>query len=83
MDILRVDCNNCMARGDGCPDCVISVLLGVPEGVQPTVELGGDEQQALAALADSGLVPPLRLVRAIDPVRDAEEQWWLGGRFAE
>lgn len=80
---MRVDCNNCLARGDGCPDCVISVLLGVPEGGQPAVELGVDERQALAALADSGLVPPLRLVRAIDPVRDAQEQLWRGARFAE
>jgi len=38
---------------------VVSVLLGAPpEGVQ----LDETERRALAALADGGLVPPLRLV---------------------
>ena len=33
------------------------------------VNLDGDEQQALSALAGSGLVPPLRLVPTARPVR--------------
>lgn len=38
---------------------MVTVLLGAPpEGV----DLDADERAALAALADSGLVPPLRLV---------------------
>jgi hypothetical protein len=37
----------------------VTVLLGSP---QHGVDLDGDEQQALAALARAGLVPPLRLV---------------------
>lgn len=83
MDIMRVDCNDCAVRGSGCSDCVISVLLGVPEQDSPAVELAADEQRALAALADSGLVPPLRLVRGVASVRETEEQLWLDTRFAE
>lgn len=59
MDILHVDCATCQARGPACGDCVISVLLG-PIGSE--VELDDQEQAALAAMADSGLLPPLRLV---------------------
>ncbi|MCW2812194.1 MAG: hypothetical protein JWP61_2652 [Friedmanniella sp.] len=59
MNVLHVDCNSCVAQGPSCEDCVISVLLGAP---QRGVDLDGDERAALEALADSGLVPPLRLV---------------------
>ena len=63
---LHVDCDSCSARGPACTDCVVSVLLGLPG---PRVELDTDEQQALSALAGSGLVPPLRLVPRARPVR--------------
>ena len=63
---LHVDCDTCSARGPACGDCVVSVLLGLPG---PRVDLDGDEQQALSALAGSGLVPPLRLVPRARPVR--------------
>jgi hypothetical protein len=54
-----IDCEGCTAKGPACGDCVVTVLLGAPpDGVQ----LDETEQRALAALADSGLVPPLRLV---------------------
>jgi hypothetical protein len=72
MDVLHVDCDECAARGPACNDCVITVLLApgsagsVPPGTGPVsgpaVDLDSDEQAALSALADSGLVPPLRLV---------------------
>ena len=26
-----IDCDDCAVRGPGCQDCVVSVLLGVPE----------------------------------------------------
>lgn len=54
---LHVDCRTCRARGPACDDCVITLLLGPPE-----VDLGSDEQQALGALAQGGLLPPLRVV---------------------
>ena len=66
MSILHVDCDACAARGPACADCVISVLLGAPQG---GVDLDAAECAALAALADSGLVPPLRLVPGARPVR--------------
>lgn len=56
---VHVDCDGCAMRGIACGDCVITVLLGAPPG---GVDLDPTEQAALAALAGSGLVPPLRLV---------------------
>lgn len=53
---LTIDCDDCAVRGPGCRDCVVSVLLGVPE------TLHVDEQRALEALAEVGLAPRLRLV---------------------
>ncbi len=55
-----VDCDRCLVRSPGaCSDCVVTVLLGAPpEGI----ELDSDDVAALEALADGGLVPPLRLV---------------------
>lgn len=55
-----VDCDSCLVRCAAvCADCVVSVLLGVPD---QAVAFDVDEQAALGALASSGLVPPLRLV---------------------
>lgn len=53
---VKIDCDDCAARGTGCRDCVVSVLLGVPE------TLLVDERRALEVLADVGLAPRLRLV---------------------
>ncbi|MDV3128121.1 hypothetical protein M1247_24620 [Mycobacterium sp. 21AC1] len=53
---VTIDCDDCAVRGPGCQDCVVSVLLGVPE------TLSGDERQALEVLADVGMAPRLRLV---------------------
>jgi hypothetical protein len=51
-----IDCDDCAVRGAGCQDCVISVLLGVPD------TLLQDERAALEVLAEVGLAPRLRLV---------------------
>jgi hypothetical protein len=51
-----IDCDDCAVRGPGCRDCVVSVLLGVPE------TLLEDERAALEVLAEAGLAPRLRLV---------------------
>ncbi|GAA2552623.1 hypothetical protein [Mycolicibacterium diernhoferi] len=51
-----IDCDDCAVRGPGCQDCVVSVLLGVPQ------TLLDDERQALEVLAEVGLAPRLRLV---------------------
>lgn len=60
---VHVDCGTCTVRGRACSDCVISVLLGVPE--DDPVDLAAEERSALATLAESGLLPPLRLVRPV------------------
>lgn len=57
-----IDCDDCAVRGPGCRDCVVSVLLGVPE------TLLQDERAALEVLAEAGLAPRLRLV----PIRRGE-----------
>ena len=96
---MLIDCDTCTARGTGCADCVVTVLLGAPpgwQGVDPvvvpmtgrsragvagttagsTAELSAEdvvvpppgvvvefddvERRAVRALADVGLVPPLR-----------------------
>ncbi|OMC42783.1 hypothetical protein [Mycobacterium sp. IS-1264] len=51
-----IDCDDCAVRGPGCRDCVVSVLLGIPE------TLLEDERAALDVLAEVGLAPRLRLV---------------------
>jgi hypothetical protein len=59
-----IDCDDCAVRGVGCEDCVVSVLLGVPE------ILLDDERKALEVLADAGMAPRLRLVpihRHVEP----------------
>jgi len=55
---MIIDCGTCVAAGPACSDCVVSVILGPPEAT----ELADDHAVALAVLAGSGLVPPLRLV---------------------
>jgi hypothetical protein len=99
---MLIDCDTCTARGTGCADCVVTVLLGAPpgwQGVDPVVvpmpararsthvhapavgvESAGEpaaedvvvpppgvvvefddvERRAVRALAEVGLVPPLR-----------------------
>ncbi len=57
----RIDCDRCVARGLACHDCVMTVLLGPP----PELTFDEEEHQALEVLARGGLVPPLRMVRAV------------------
>ena len=55
---VEIDCDRCVVRGLACHDCVVTHLLGPP----PELALDTEEQQALAVLAASGLVPRLRMV---------------------
>jgi hypothetical protein len=85
---MLIDCDTCTARGTGCADCVVTVLLGAPPGwsgadpvvvpmpARATATEGGDdvvatgpgvvvdfddvERRAVRALAEGGLIPPLR-----------------------
>jgi hypothetical protein len=66
---MLIDCDACAVRGPACGDCVVTVLLGAPPA---GIELDRAEQAAIAVLAGSGLVPPLRLV-PVDPRRETDE----------
>lgn len=70
---LSVDCDRCVARGPACTDCVVTVLLGLPD--TGSVRLDADEREALSALAGSGLVPPLRLVPGAGRVVAVAPRW--------
>lgn len=63
---MLIDCDACVMRGPGCRDCVVSVLLGPPAERTGGLMIDDEERAALDALARSGLVPPLRLVHAVD-----------------
>ena len=55
-DRVVIGCDECAVRGPGCRDCVVSVLLVVPD------TLLDDERAALEVLAEVGLAPRLKLV---------------------
>lgn len=56
---MLIDCRTCVAGPAACSDCVVSVLLGPPiDG-----HLESEEERAIGVLSESGLVPPLRLIR--------------------
>lgn len=58
---VHIDCETCVVRGPACGDCVVTVLLGPP----PELSFDDDERRALSVLAESGLVPPLRMVAPV------------------
>jgi hypothetical protein len=60
---MLIDCDRCTVRGASCADCVVTFLFGGPPD---DVLLDPDEQRALNVLASAGLVPPLRMVEAVD-----------------
>lgn len=78
---MVIDCDRCVVRGDACRECVVGVLLGVPEVPRagtdeegparpsgaPGLQLDAPERRALEVLADQGLVPRLRLVAGPEP----------------
>ncbi len=74
---MLIDCGTCEMRDLACDDCVVTVLLGPTrlESGQPAYAptLDAQERDALAVLAASGLVPPLRL-STIDPPDDDTER---------
>ncbi len=65
---MLIDCDACVMRGPGCRDCVVTVVLGLTAEPAPELRIDDDERAALDVLAQSGLVPPLRLVHAVSSV---------------
>ena len=59
---MLIDCDTCLAKDIACEDCVVTVLFGEGLLSDRVLDLDQDEAEALAALADAGLVPQLRLV---------------------
>ncbi len=64
---MIIDCDTCTVRGAACTDCVVTFLT-IPVRASPRtpgeLQLDSAERQAIEVLAASGLVPPLRMVRA-------------------
>ena len=56
---MLIDCDTCIIRGHGCRDCVVTVILNNPVH---KVDFDQAEEDAISALSEAGLVPPLRLV---------------------
>ena len=61
---MLIDCDSCAMRDIACVDCVVTMLLDgssrLADDDRP--EFDDDEFRAVKALADAGLVAPLRLV---------------------
>jgi hypothetical protein len=72
---MIIDCGRCETRGNGCRDCVITVV----EPPNVTGHLGEAEVRALGVLADAGLVPPLRL--AVAGAGTVSPRTWAGTAF--
>src|SRR3954471_17824120 len=76
---MLIDCNTCTARGTGCADCVVTVLLGAPpgwQGVDPVVVPmagrarpgvpEGTSDASAEAVAEDVVVPPPGVVVEFD-----------------
>jgi hypothetical protein len=65
---MIIDCGSCTVAGAACDDCVVTVLLGHPSHLSPpnaavaSAEIPDEHAKAVAVLAETGLIPPLRLV---------------------
>lgn len=70
---MIIDCDTCTQRGAACADCVVTFLTipvrtrspAEPARAPVPAELDAGERRAIEVLAASGLVPPLRMVKAI------------------
>lgn len=60
---VSVDCDRCGVRGAGCPDCMVTFLLGGPPD---DLSFDAEESRAIDVLAAAGLISPLRMVQSVD-----------------
>ena len=70
---MIIDCDSCQVRPAACGDCVVSFVLG-PMPWAAGDGIAEEEREALAVLADSGLLPPLRLVPQADSQRQTHSR---------
>jgi hypothetical protein len=70
---MTIDCDRCTARGATCASCAITFVGQTTRaddapgtGAGP-VELDDADLRALNALANAGLIPPLRCARRYGP----------------
>ena len=73
---MIIDCDTCVhspahlegpppsSAESACSDCVVSVLLGFHGEFASATQVDDEHAAAITVLAESGLVPPLRLVRS-------------------
>ncbi len=54
---MIIDCDTCIARDVACDDCVVNAIFH--DGM---LALDADEEEALANLAEAGLIPELRFL---------------------
>jgi hypothetical protein len=73
---MTIDCDRCTVRGAACASCAVPFVAGTvtfvtdagpaqssqraKRGKPAALELDAAEMRALAALANAGLIPPLR-----------------------
>jgi len=58
-DVLRIDCDTCVAQhSEACEDCIVTFLCGREPGDAVVIDVA--EARALRLLGQGGLVPGLR-----------------------
>ena len=75
---MLIDCDTCTARGTGCADCVVTVLLGRPAGLAERRPGGGPDDRPRAHRRPGGRPPSAR--RAEDVVVPPPGWWWSSTR---
>lgn len=56
---MIIDCGRCTVRGAACAHCAVTFVVE-DAGSSQVIELDTAEVRALAALANAGMIPPLR-----------------------
>jgi hypothetical protein len=63
---MLISCDTCaMQHTDHCRDCVVTALAD-PQPRQGGLVIDADEERALRALADAGLIPEIQMRRRLD-----------------